>query len=170
MRSLWLAASVLIPSSGYTDLYIPSSPVSITVRSENDHEPDPPHAHLGWGMAAREFSRTARRAPARRRARKNQSRSASRLITAPHVHVIQTRSLSIPPGRGDKQCREGCCSDGVRHGGAFLFCAMGWYILRAVAGGGPAISAVKRDQVSSGFASLALRHISTTCANPSSEP
>jgi hypothetical protein len=48
LRSPWLAASVLIPSSGYTDLYIPSSPVSITVQSENDSEPDQPYEHLDW--------------------------------------------------------------------------------------------------------------------------
>ena len=58
----------------------------------------PPLSSLAprWRRAAGDSSRTARRAPARRGARAaeraSQSRSAFRLMTAPHVHVIHTRS------------------------------------------------------------------------------
>src|SRR4030095_14673243 len=55
-----------------------------------------------WRMAAGESSRTSRRAPARRRARAaqraGQSRSASRLIDAPHVHVLVLEDEGLEGG------------------------------------------------------------------------
>jgi len=72
----------------------------MAVARAQENEPDHPHG-TSIGDGWRESSRTARRAPAQRRVRPTvragQSRSASRLIAAPHVHVIQTRSPSMPP-------------------------------------------------------------------------
>src|SRR4029453_10093976 len=65
--------------------------------SENDREPDPPHGHLDGGRLPGSL---AERWDAHQHgAADDQSRSASRLIAAPHVHIIQTRSPSTPPSR-----------------------------------------------------------------------
>jgi hypothetical protein len=84
-------------------------------KREAENEPDQPHGHLGWDG----WLESSRRCPVAGAARAGQSSSAHRLIEAPHVYAIQTRSPSRPLSRSPQ--RRCSCKKAARSASRDLF-------------------------------------------------